>query len=274
MFNFDDEYTILRKAIMFFAIFGLLTVPARADTAESSETSPQVERIAGKTTMVLGISWHPGFCEKRPKTPECIRQTADSVDARQFSLSGLWRIRKTYCGVENVVRDQDRKKDWLGMPELSLGPAVRLELASAMPGVASGYDRHQWVKYGTCSGLVADDYYMRALKMLAAVNQSEVQRLFIDNLGATIREDDVKAAFDQAFGSGAGNRVRMRCSKDGDRRIVTGLTIGLGDAVGDTGENSGEDSGADSGDLSAMVLAAGETKFGCTEGVVDEAGLQ
>ena len=256
MFNFANEYTTLRNIVMFFAVFGLFAVSARAETPESAEKSAPIEKTVGKTKMVFGISWHPGFCEKR------IRQTVDSVDARQFSLSGLWSVRKTYCGVEAVLKDQDRKKDWLDMPELSLGEGVRLELASAMPGVASGYDRHQWVKYGTCSGLVADDYYASALKMLAVVNQSEVQRLFIDNLGATIREEDVKAAFDQAFGQGAGNRVKMRCSKDGDRRVVTGLTIGLGDA------------GGDMDDLSAMVLAAGETKFGCAEGVVDEAGLQ
>lgn len=262
MFNFANEYTTLSKIVMFFAVFGLFAVSAGAGTPESAEKSALIENTVGKTKMVLGLSWHPGFCEKRPKTPECIRQTVDSVDARQFSLSGLWSIRKTYCGVAAVLKDQDRKKDWLDMPELSLGEGVRLELASAMPGVASGYDRHQWVKYGTCSGLVADDYYASALRMLAIVNRSEVQRLFIDNLGATIREEDVKAAFDQAFGAGAGNRVKMRCSKDGDRRVVTGLTIGLGDAAGGTD------------DLSAMVLAAGETKFGCVEGVVDEAGLQ
>lgn len=171
-------------------------------------------------------------------------------------------MRKTYCGVETGLREQDKKNDWLSMPELSLAEDVRLELAKAMPGVASGYDRHQWVKYGTCSGMVADEYYARALKMLAVLNGSDVQKLFENNIGGTIREEEVKAAFDTAFGAGAGNRVKMRCSKDGDRRVITGLTIGLGDAEG------GED------DLSSMIAAAKETKFGCQEGVVDEAGLQ
>lgn len=206
----------------------------------------------------------PGFCENNSKTPECARQTANAPDARQFSLNGLWRVRKTYCGVEAKLRDQDRKKDWMGMPELMLADDVRLELAKAMPGVASGYDRHQWVKYGTCSGMVADDYYGRALKLLAELNGSEVRGLFEDNLGGTIGEDAVKAAFDAAFGARAGNRVRMRCSKDGEREVITGLTIGLGDVAGDGGDS----------DLAALIAAAGETRFGCTEGVVDEAGLQ
>jgi ribonuclease T2 len=171
-------------------------------------------------------------------------------------------MRKIYCDVETGLRDQDKKKDWLSMPELSLAEDVKLELAKAMPGVASGYDRHQWVKYGTCSGMVVDDYYGRALRMLAVLNGSEVRKLFEDNLGGTIREAEVKAAFDAAFGPGAGNRVKMRCSKDRDRRVITGLTIGLGEVEGE------ED------DLATLIAAAKETKFGCAEGVVDEAGLQ
>lgn len=245
-----------------FTIFAWFSAAAFANSGETVENTAQTTKSNGKTAMVLGVSWMPGFCEKRPKTPECSRQTASSSEATQFSLSGLWRVRKTYCGVEAGLREQDKKKDWLAMPELSLAEDVRLELAKAMPGVASGYDRHQWVKYGTCSGMIADEYYGRALKMLAVLNSSEVQKLFEDNLGGTIREEEVKAAFDAAFGAGAGHRVKMRCSKDGDRRVVTGLTIGLGEVEG------AED------DLAAMIAAARETKFGCREGVVDEAGLQ
>ena len=262
MLEFRREYRFLTGIGMIFAIFGLVVASLGAYRAEAAENPARSKAAASKTTVVLGISWLPGFCEKRPKTPECSRQTAASVDARQFSLNGLWRVRKTYCGVETGLRDQDRKKDWLALPELALADEVRLELAHAMPGVASGYDRHQWVKYGTCSGLVADDYYGRALRMLAAVNSSAVQRLFAENLGGTIGEAEVKAAFDTAFGPGAGNRVKMRCSKDGERRVITGLTIGLGEVEGE------------SEDLATLIAAAGETKFGCKEGVVDEAGLQ
>jgi ribonuclease T2 len=247
---------------MFLVIFGSLSSIAAANPGEAIENPARTTKSTAKTKIVLGVSWMPGFCEKKPKTPECIQQTASSIDARQFSLSGLWRVRKTYCGVETGLREQDKKNDWLSMPELSLAEDVKLELARAMPGVASGYDRHQWVKYGTCSGMVADEYYGRALKMLAVLNGSGVQKLFADNLGGTIREDEVKAAFDAAFGAGAGSRVKMRCSKDGDRQVITGLTIGLGEVDGE----------AD--DLTALIAAAKETKFGCVEGVVDEAGLQ
>ena len=262
MFKSCREYALLTVIGMFLALSGSFSAAALENPGNSAENPVRNPKNAMKTKIVLGVSWMPGFCEKKFKTPECSRQTASSRDATQFSLSGLWRVRKTYCGVETGLRDQDKKKDWLSMPELSLAEDVKLELAKAMPGVASGYDRHQWVKYGTCSGMVADEYYGRALKLLAELNGSEVRRLFEDNLGGTIREEEVKAAFDAAFGAGAGDRVRMRCSKDGDRRVITGLTVGLGEVEG------GDD------DLAALIVAAGETKFGCKEGVVDEAGLQ
>jgi ribonuclease T2 len=262
MFDASRKCAFLTIAGMFFAGFCLISSPVLANPGEIPENPKKIVKSTSKTKLILGVSWMPGFCEKRAKTPECIRQTSASVDATQFSLNGLWRMRKTYCGVDSGLRDQDKKKDWLALPELSLAEDVKLELATAMPGVASGYDRHQWVKYGTCSGMVADDYYGRALKMLAVLNESGVRKLFEDNIGSTVGEQEVKAAFDAAFGAGAGNRVKMRCSKDGERRVITGLTIGLGDTDGSDD------------DLASLISAAGETKFGCKEGVVDEAGLE
>lgn len=266
MFARVENGAFLTAFGMFLTVLCILFVPFAAKSAET--TSPvSKERKSGdpertKTRLILGVSWQPGFCETSPKTPECSGQTADRVDARLFSLNGLWTSRKIYCGVDGALKEQDKKKNWLDMPELSLDDSVKLELAKAMPGTASGFDRHQWVKHGTCSGYVADEYYGKALKLLAALNKSEVQSLFESNLGATLDEARVKAAFEVAFGTGAGDKVKMRCRKDGERRIITGLTIGLGD-VGD-----GED------DLASLITAAGKTKFGCAEGVVDEAGLQ
>jgi ribonuclease T2 len=258
MFRSSRECAFLTAIGMLVMTFVPISAASAANPGDSAENSVRTADSNTRTALILGVTWMPGFCERQSKTPECTAQTA----SRQFSLSGLWKMRKIYCGVETGLREQDKKKDWLSMPELSLDEGVKLELAKAMPGVASGYDRHQWVKYGTCSGMVADEYYGRALKLLAVLNGSAVQKLFEDNLGGTIREEEVKAAFDAAFGAGAGNRVKMRCSKDRDRHVITGLTIGLGEVEGE------ED------DLATLIAAAKETKFGCAEGVVDEAGLQ
>ena len=266
MFARAGKCAFLSRLSVIFALSCILFPIPPANSAETMAPVSKERRATdperAKTRSILGISWQPGFCETRPKTPECAGQTAERVDATRFSLNGLWTARKTYCGVDGALKEQDKKKKWLDMPELALDQDVRLELARAMPGVASGFDRHQWVKHGTCSGYLADEYYGRALKLLAALNQSEVQALFEENIGGTLKEADVKEAFEAAFGPGAGDKVKMRCRKDGDRRIITGLTIGLG---------SVEESEAD---LGTLIAAAGKTKFGCVEGVVDEAGLQ
>ena len=59
----------------------------------------------------------------------------------------------------------------------------------------------------------------------------------------------------------------MRCAKDGNRQVITGLTIGLG-AVDDAGQD------AAGPDLATLIAAAGKTSFGCAAGIVDEPGLQ
>jgi ribonuclease T2 len=230
------------------------------DSPADSSTDDTDSKPASKTVMILGLSWQPGFCEGRSNIPECRNQSADDLAARQFSLNGLWRMRQTYCGVPDALKDQDKQHKWLDMPALALDETLKVELAKAMPGMASGLERHEWIKHGTCSGDVAADYYSRSLKMLSAVNGSAVGRLFRDNLGRTLKEADIKAAFETAFGPGAGDKVKMRCRKDGGRQVITGITIGLGKVDGD--------------DLALLIAAAGKTKFGCAEGVVDEAGAQ
>lgn len=233
---------------------------AEMPDSPADEADAPAAVAAGKTVMILGLSWQPGFCEGRPNVPECRNQAATDVSARQFSLNGLWRMRQTYCGVPDVLKDQDKQRKWLAMPALALDDGLKVELAKAMPGMASGLERHEWIKHGTCSGDVAAGYYARSLKMLAAVNQSAVGRLFGDNIGRTLKQAEIKAAFETAFGPGAGDRIKMRCRKDGDRKIITGITIGLGSTEGD--------------DLKALIATAGTTKFGCEEGVVDAAGAQ
>jgi ribonuclease T2 len=233
--------------------WGLAAAPARAEESEEAAGD-------AATVMVLGLSWQPGFCEGRPKTPECHDQTAGRIDARQLSLTGLWRLHKTYCGVAEALKSQDKQHKWLDMPELVLADALKADLARAMPGTLSGLDRHEWVKHGTCSGDVAATYYSRSLKMLAAVNGSAVGQLFAERGGKLLKADDLRAAFDSAFGPGAGDRIKLRCRKDGSRQVITGITIGLGADGGD--------------DLAARIASAGKTAVGCAEGVVDQAGLQ
>ncbi|WP_077499911.1 ribonuclease [Sinorhizobium sp. A49] len=215
---------------------------------------------SSRTDYVLAVSWQPGFCETRPERKECASQTAERFDATNLSLHGLWPLRKSYCGVAAEMRSQDRKGDWLDLPKLAMADDTAARLLIAMPGVQSGLDRHQWLRSGTCQGGTVDDYFAVQLRLLEELNRSAVGALFRGRIGSELDETSIKQAFDQSFGSGAGDRVRMRCQTVAGRSVITGLTIGL------TGDISGKSS------LAPLIQAAGPTEFKCTKGIADAAG--
>ncbi|MGF6174075.1 ribonuclease T2 [Ensifer sp. 4252] len=218
------------------------------------------EGASGRTEYVLAVSWQPGFCETRPQRKECASQTAERFDATNLSLHGLWPLRKSYCGVAAEMRSQDRKGDWLDLPKLAMADDTAARLLIAMPGVQSGLDRHQWLRSGTCQTAPVDDYFAVQLRMLDELNRSAVGALFRARIGSELDEQAIKQAFDQSFGAGAGERVRMRCQTVAGRSVITGLTIGL------TGDISGKSS------LAPLIQAAGTTEFKCAKGIADAAG--
>lgn len=241
---------VYRMSLVWIA--AMMTLPALAAERKASPA----------TQYVLAVSWQPGFCETRPKRKECAGQTADRFDATHFSLHGLWPVKKSYCGVAADIRDRDKKGSWLELPQLAMAEDTAARLLVAMPGTQSGLDRHQWLRSGTCQGGTAQDYFALQLKFLDELNGSAVRTLFAGRIGAEVTESEIKQAFDTSFGTGAGERVRMRCQKAGSRSVITGLTIGLS---GDISSGPG---------LSSLILAAGETDFKCDRGVVDAAGIQ
>jgi ribonuclease T2 len=73
---------------------------------------------------------------------------------------------------------------------------------------------------------------------------------------------ELRQAFDAAFGRGAGQRVRVACKRDGDRLLITEITIGLrGDVSNAT-------------DIRSLMMASTPTSPGCTAGLVDPVGQQ
>ncbi|TIS40605.1 ribonuclease [Mesorhizobium sp.] len=222
---------------------------------------------SGKPEYVLALSWQPAFCETKPSKTECKAQTAAGFEARHFTLHGLWPQPNGnfYCQVAAADRANDNPAHWRDLPPVELDPNTRSELDQVMPGTASALDRHEWIKHGTCYGKGQQEYFSDALNLTRAVNASSVRDLFTQNVGRDLTSDQIRAAFDSAFGTGAGERVRVSCLNDhsSGRRLIGELTLGL---AGPIGPNSS---------LSELLLASVPTNnAGCPKGTVDPIEFQ
>ena len=217
-----------------------------------------------KTQYVLAASWQPAFCETKPDKVECRTQTTERFDASHFALHGLWPQPRSlaYCRVERPQIEDDKAGRWSELPAVALETATAEELNKVMPGTQSHLERHEWTKHGTCYGTTAEEYFSETLALMRALNGSAVQQLFASHAGKFLSFDDIRKAFDQSFGEGAGRRVRMQCARDNGRLIISELTIGL------TGDVTPQSSFAD------LIAAAQPTKSECPGGIVDTAGQQ
>ncbi|MGJ4854807.1 ribonuclease T [Labrys sp. La1] len=220
---------------------------------------------AGGASYVFAISWQAAFCEGLPEKTECRTQTVDRYDASHFTLHGLWPQPRgnAYCGVAQRDVEADKAHRWEDLPAPQLEPATLTALEKAMPGTASFLDRHEWIEHGTCFfEKSADAYFRRSVALIGEINASPVQKLFADNIGKEIDTGEIRSAFDQGFGAGAGERVRFACKRAGNRRIIVEMTIGLRGEVKDGAK------------LTDLIAAASPTDQGCKSGIVDPVGLQ
>jgi ribonuclease T2 len=226
--------------------------PARSASPGQPNRSP----ADNPTHFVLSLSWEPGFCAGHRGKAECAGETPAGFDASHFTLHGLWPDPREYCGVPAADIAADKADDWNALPAVELSAATRARLDQLMPGARSLLERHEWIKHGTCSGVSADAYFGRALGFVNAINSSPVQALFAGNVGANLTLGAIRTALDKGFGGGAGQRVRLSCTRDGGVRRITEVTIGLdGPVMDDTA-------------LPALIAAARPTNGGCDAGLV------
>jgi ribonuclease T2 len=216
---------------------------------------------AGKPDYIFSLSWQPAFCETKPDKTECKAETVDGFDASHFTLHGLWPEPNGnfYCGVSAADKANDSPAHWQDLPPVELDAPTRRELDQVMPGTASQLERHEWIKHGTCSGLSQQAYFSEALALMRAVNGSAPRDLFAQNVGHELTSDQIRSAFDSAFGAGAGERVRVACVKDpsNGRRLISELTLGLSGPIGPDSS------------LASLLMASSPTGAGCPKGVVD-----
>jgi len=244
---------------------GTHMVPADGEPMPAPQPgpSPQPDRI----DMILAISWQPGFCETKPDKTECQSQTEDRFDATHLSLHGLWPQPRAnvYCQVPQADISNDKAGKWDQLPEVIVEAATRAELDKVMPGTQSRLERHEWIKHGACYGDTMEAYFADSLQLMRQLNESPVQALFAGRIGAELSSDEIADAFEEAFGAGAGSRIRVSCSNDpsNGRRMIGEITIALSGPI---------DSATKIADL--IFAAAPTDDRGCPKGVVDKARFQ
>lgn len=210
----------------------------------------------GVPFFVLALSWEPAFCSSMKGKAECKNETAYSYEASHFSLHGLWPQprRNVFCGVDRATAALDDQHKWEQLPVPELSAVTKAALDKVMPGTQSVLERHEWIKHGTCyPGGKAETFFQDQVRLINDVNSSAVQSFMAANIGKTIQTSELRAKFDEAYGKGAGMRVRVSCSKDG---MFSELTIGLKGNIS---------SGAKLADL---IAASETTDAGCPAGLV------
>ena len=159
----------------------------------------------------------------------------------------------------------DRNKQWHLLAPVKLSQKTATELAFVMPAVASNLHRHEWIKHGTCyNGESPEKYFHDSLNIMDELNAdvSEVRTLFAENVGREITADQIHEAFENSFGDGAGDKIKISCKKDGNRNLITEITVSLKGDLGSIPVSQ------------ALMNAKSANNIGCTAGIVDPVGLQ
>lgn len=211
--------------------------------------------------MVLALSWQPAFCERRSHLPECTSQRPGRFDASNLVLHGLWPGPRgvEYCSISKKLERLDRDRQWKRLPPLGLPSGLQSRLIESMPGAQSGLHRHEWIKHGACYGGGPERYYRHSIAMLDAVNASSLGELLRRSIGQRVTLRAIQDAIERDFGPGAGERVSLKCSRDGGRVLIGEVRLMLGGPYGSLG---------------AMLARARPAKRGCRGGIVDPVGLQ
>lgn len=234
--------------------------PISSAEPSSAPVQPDADAYAGD--YVLTISWHPAFCETKPYLSECRNERSSDYAADHFALHGLWPQDDEYCGVGETIIAIDEANRWDDLPPIDVSNATWRDLERIMPGTEDSLERHEWVLHGSCAGVTADTYFKRSIALVEEINASPVRDLLSRNIGRHVSRNQIRAAFDAAFGDGAGRKVRLDCEADDDRELIYELRINL------------EGPAMNAGSIAPLIHAARNASAGCNGGIVDRVGEQ
>lgn len=232
---------------------GVVVTPLPPD--DSDDQPVPVEGPA----YLLALSWQPAFCQTHQQKIECQTQTVDRYDASHFTLHGLWPQPRNniYCSVSNNDKRLDGRKMWDQLPALAITEETFGDLIETMPGVASYLHRHEWIKHGTCYSSTPEEYFLESIKLTDQVNSSVLRDFFVDNIGKRVEVSEINAKFDEAFGDGASNKLKVHCTNG----MISEMWINLkGEVESDT-------------PLSSLLQSAEQADAGCRNGIIDPVGF-
>jgi ribonuclease T2 len=198
---------------------------------------------ASGDSYLLALTWQPGFCSgKHAKLAEC---AAPAEAKPRFTLHGLWPDwdangdgrqnaddayclpgesgRKAILELEALAPDND----WRKLPEVTLSPASRSDLAAVMPGTRIGLERHEWWKHGTCSGLQPDAYFAIAILLVRQAERGGFVRLVTANAGKTLDRNALLGAFTADFGPNSARALMLDCARIGGVSALMEIRIRL-----------------------------------------------
>lgn len=173
--------------------------------------------IAAPQNYVLSFSWQNAFCSSvSGRKTECAALQSTAQAAQYLSLHGVWPKRQ-YCDVPAEQIGLDKKRRWKQLPALNLSDKLRARLERDMPGTASGLERHEWVKHGSCSGVSAEAYFQKGVDLTAAINRSGLGVWLNKKVGKRVALSDLQAQIASSFGVVPESSVEFLCYKSTSR---------------------------------------------------------
>jgi ribonuclease T2 len=114
---------------------------------------------------------------------------------------------------------------------VDLSADVRDTLQS-MVSDASIMAPHEWYAHGTCSGVTPDVFFSDATALTDQARKI-LDPIFTEAEGGRIQQSDVQDKFNQVYGAGAGERVRLSCRNvTGQGSVVYELHLSLPPVTG------------------------------------------
>ena len=189
----------------------------------------------------LVASWQPGFCATNAgqNKDECQTQTADGPTPRNSQFTAFGRTTSTtrrsfpataISRPRSACNQGSRRRR--AASDLSVRVLAKLKVA--MPGVQSDLTARMDEARHLLRGLserrrrrARSRRVLRARRWRFSRSSTPrpVRDLFVEHLGQDLTAAEIEAAFDAAFGAGAGKRVVVRC--DSDSGVITEMWIGL-----------------------------------------------